>query len=114
MERAISESRFVLLPLRVASGTRTRILEAAAVGKAVVTTSIGAEGIEVGADALVADTPDDLAAAVRKLLDEPVKAEMLGRRLRERCVSRYSADRLASDLVREMNEFISLRKGAAA
>jgi glycosyltransferase involved in cell wall biosynthesis len=48
VESAIAESRFVLLPLRVASGTRTRILEAAALGKAVVTTTIGAEGIEVG------------------------------------------------------------------
>ena len=114
MERAIAGSRFVLLPLRVASGTRTRILEAAAVGKAVVTTSIGAEGIEVGDDALVADAPDDLATAVRKLLDEPLRAEMLGRRLRDRCVSRYSADRLAGDLVREIEGFISLRKGPAA
>jgi glycosyltransferase involved in cell wall biosynthesis len=114
MEHAIAESRFVLLPLRVASGTRTRILEAAAVGKAVVTTSIGAEGIEVGDDALVADTPEALVAAVRKLLDEPSQAELLGLRLRNRCMARYSAERLAGDLVQEVKDFIDLRKGAAA
>lgn len=114
MERTIAGSRFVLLPLRIASGTRTRILEAAAIGKAVVTTSIGAEGIEVSTETLVADTPHELAAAVRRLLDEPMLAETLGRRLRDRCVSRYSADRLASDLVREINDFIHLRKGEAA
>jgi glycosyltransferase involved in cell wall biosynthesis len=106
MERAIAESRFVLLPLRVASGTRTRILEAAALGKAVVTTSIGAEGIEVGDDALIADTPAALAAAVRSLLDDPTHAGSLGQRLRDRCIARYSIPRVGSDLVRELNEFI--------
>lgn len=103
MERAIAEARFVFLPLRVASGTRTRILEAAAVGKAVVTTSIGAEGIEVGDDALVADEPAALAAVVRRLLDDPAQAEALGQRLRDRCVARYSEARVAGDLVREVN-----------
>jgi glycosyltransferase involved in cell wall biosynthesis len=109
MERAIAESRFVFLPLRVASGTRTRILEAAALGKAVVTTTIGAEGIEVGDDALIADTPEALAAAVRRLLDDPAQAERLGRRLRERCVARYSESRVAGDLVREVSDFIASR-----
>ena len=107
MERAIAESRFVFLPLRVASGTRTRILEAAALGKAVVTTTIGAEGIEVGDDALIADTPEALAAAVRRLLDDPAQASKLGERLRERCVARYSEPRVAGDLVREVSEFIA-------
>ena len=109
MERAIAESRFVFLPLRVASGTRTRILEAAAVGKAVVTTTIGAEGIEVGDDALIADSPEALAAAVRRLLDNPAQAESLGRRLRDRCVARYSAERVAGDLVCEVSDFIAAR-----
>ena len=109
MERAIAEARFVLLPLRVASGTRTRILEAAALGKAVVTTTIGAEGIEVGDDALIADTPEALAAAVRKLLDNPAEAESLGQRLRDRCVGRYSVERVGGDLVRDVSEFIASR-----
>jgi glycosyltransferase involved in cell wall biosynthesis len=109
MERAIAESRFVFLPLRVASGTRTRILEAAALGKAVVTTTIGAEGIEVGEDALIADTPTALATAVRQLLDNPAQAETLGRRLREHCVARYSEPRVAGDLVREVSDFIASR-----
>lgn len=107
MERVIAESRFVFLPLRVASGTRTRILEAAALGKAVVTTTVGAEGIEVGDSALIADTPEALAAAVRKLLDNPAEAESLGRRLRDRCVARYSAERVGRDLVRDVNEFLA-------
>jgi glycosyltransferase involved in cell wall biosynthesis len=112
MERAIAEARFVFLPLRVASGTRTRILEAAAIGKAVVTTTIGAEGIEVGDDVLIADTPAALAAAVRQLLDDPAQAEALGQRLRARCVSRYSAARVEVDLVREVRQFIAASRRA--
>jgi glycosyltransferase involved in cell wall biosynthesis len=112
MERTITEARFVLLPLRVASGTRTRILEAAAMGRAVVTTSIGAEGIEVGDDALIADEPDALAAAVRRLLDDPPFAEQLGHRLRETCLARYAPERVAADLVREVEGFVAARKEA--
>jgi glycosyltransferase involved in cell wall biosynthesis len=114
MERAIAESRFVFLPLRVASGTRTRILEAAAIGKAVVTTTIGAEGIEVGDDALIADTPTGLATAVRQLLDHPAQAETLGQRLRDRCVGRYSVARVGTDLVREVGEFIAAHSSVSA
>jgi glycosyltransferase involved in cell wall biosynthesis len=114
MERAIAESRFVFLPLRVASGTRTRILEAAAVGRAVVTTALGAEGIEVGDDALIADEPEQLAAAVRTLLENPARAEQLGQRLRERCQVRYSAPRVAQELVREVSQFLPSGKGGPA
>jgi glycosyltransferase involved in cell wall biosynthesis len=113
MEHAIAGSRFVFLPLRVASGTRTRILEAAAVGRAVVTTSIGAEGIEVGDHALVADEPDALAAAVRRLLTEPGLAGQLGRRLQAACQARYAPDRVAADLVSELGAFIASHREAA-
>lgn len=113
MEQAIAQSRFVFLPLRVASGTRTRILEAAAVGRAVVTTALGAEGIEVGDDALIADEPEQLAAAVRTLLENPSRAEQLGQRLRERCQARYSAQRVARDLVQEVSRFLPAGKGGS-
>ena len=110
MERAIAESRFVLLPLRVASGTRTRILEAAAQARAVVTTPIGAEGIEVGDAALVHAEPDKLAEAVRRLVFDSAAAAQLGARLRERCLERYAADRVAAELVREIGAFTANRR----
>ena len=112
MERAIAESRFVLLPLRVASGTRTRILEAAAQARSVVTTAIGAEGIDVGDDAMVRDDAEGLAEAVRRLLDEPALAHRLGRQLHDRCSSRYAPDHVARELVREVGGFIAARKEA--
>lgn len=106
MERTIAEAQFVLLPLRVASGTRTRILEAAAQGRAVVTTSIGAEGIDVGDSACVHDAPDALAEAVRRLLADPAAADALGRKLQERCRTRYAPSRVAADMVRDLRAFV--------
>lgn len=114
MERALAESRFALLPLRVASGTRTRILEAAAAGRTVVTTPLGAEGIETGDGALIADTPGTLAAAVRRLLDDPSLAAQLGAQLRATCLARYAADRVGADLVRDLESFVAARKEPSA
>jgi glycosyltransferase involved in cell wall biosynthesis len=59
-----------VVPLRVGGGTRLKILDAWALGKAVVSTSQGAEGLDVrpGENMLVADTPPDFAKAVLEVL----------------------------------------------
>jgi len=56
----------------VAGGTRMKIYEAMATGKAVVSSSVGAEGLDVenGRDLILADEPDAFAEAVRKLLQD--------------------------------------------
>ena len=113
MDRAIRESRFVLLPLRVASGTRTRILEAAAAGRAVVTTPIGAEGIDVGEDAAVAATTDRLIEAVTRWIEHPAEADALGLRLQQRCQARYSPTRVGGDFTQLLTGWIGERKKAA-
>lgn len=114
METAIAESRFVLLPLRVASGTRTRILEAAAQLRTVVTTPLGAEGIAVGTDAIVAQDPENLAAGIRRLLDAPDRAVDLGRRLRDRCRDRYGETRIAGEFLSLLNEFLQAHRDSAS
>ncbi|MFO1459237.1 MAG: glycosyltransferase [Verrucomicrobiota bacterium] len=111
MDLAIRNSRFVLLPLRVASGTRTRILEAAAAGRAVVTTPIGAEGIDVGDDACIADTTDGLVAAAVRCLEHPAETDALGLRLRHRCLARYSSDRVGGDFTQLLASWIGDCKG---
>ena len=67
-------------PVRFGTGMRGKILEALALGRPVVTTSVGAEGLGAvsGRHLLVADGATDFAAAVRRVLDDPALAEELG------------------------------------
>ena len=111
IERAIAESQFILLPLRIASGTRTRILEAAAVGRAVVTTTIGAEGLNLGDTVLIGDTAQDLAAHTRHLLANPAAADESGARLRQRSTALYAAGNVTVDLSTKLERFLQRKKG---
>jgi len=60
----------VVVPLRIGGGTRLKIFEAMAMGKAVVSTTIGAEGLDVtpGRDLILADDPERFAAAIIDLI----------------------------------------------
>jgi glycosyltransferase involved in cell wall biosynthesis len=66
-------SALLVVPLRIASGTRTKILEAWAHGLPVVSTTIGVEGLGArdAETALIADTGEGLAAACVRLLRSP-------------------------------------------
>jgi sugar transferase (PEP-CTERM/EpsH1 system associated) len=87
----LASAAVVVVPLRIGSGTRLKVLEALAMGKAVVTTRVGCEGLDVndGDHLLIADEPDEFASAVVRLLDSPAEADRLGRRGRARVESRY-------------------------
>jgi glycosyltransferase involved in cell wall biosynthesis len=76
----VARARCVIVPLRVGGGTRIKLLEAWAAGKAVVSTTIGAEGLEAvnGENLLVRDTPEAFAAALAELLDSPDLRRRLG------------------------------------
>lgn len=78
MERAAA----YVVPLRIGGGTRLKIFEAMAMEKAIVSTSIGAEGLPVkdGADLVLADTPESFADSVVRLLGDPAAARAMGRR----------------------------------
>ena len=82
----------VVVPLRLGGGTRLKIVEAMAMGKAVVSTTLGAEGIEAvpGRDILIADQPKAFADAVNGLLAEPGLAKRIGQAARQLAVERYS------------------------
>ncbi len=74
--------------------------------KAVVTTRVGAEGLEVvsGKHCLIADTPTNFARAVVGLLEAPERAAELGANGRALVVERYDWSRLAQDLGRAWME----------
>lgn len=88
----ISKRSILIVPLLSGSGVRVKILEGLTMGKAIVTTDIGAEGIPVqsGKELIIANTPDEFAEAVIQLLDNPEHIQQLG----------HEAFRLASEYYR--------------
>ena len=82
----------VVVPLRLGGGTRLKIVEAMAMGKAIVSTTLGAEGIEAvpGRDLLVEDHPAAFADAVSRLLADHGLAARIGQSARRLAVQRYS------------------------
>jgi sugar transferase (PEP-CTERM/EpsH1 system associated) len=87
----IASAAVYVAPLRIGGGTRLKLLEAMAMGKAVVATRLGAEGYPVadGGELLLADTPDDFAAAVVMLLRAPERRAELSRTARNFVEQQY-------------------------
>ena len=74
------DSLALVVPLRSGGGTRLKILEAMAMGRPVVSTYEGAEGLEVtdGVDILLADTPEEFATHIFSLVADPQLGKRLG------------------------------------
>ena len=70
-----------IVPLRAGSGTRVKILEAWAASRPVVSTTLGAEGLQAtdGEHLILADGPEEFAAAVTRLLESEELRKRLGR-----------------------------------
>ncbi len=86
------EACVYVVPLRIGGGTRIKIFEAMAMGKPVVSTTIGAEGLPVtnGDNILLADTPMAFATRTVDLLTQPAMRQRLGEAARALVESRYS------------------------
>jgi glycosyltransferase involved in cell wall biosynthesis len=82
----------VVVPLRLGGGTRLKIVEAMAMGKAIVSTALGAEGIAAvpGRDILIEDEAVAFADSVNRLLAEPGLASQIGQSARRLAVDRYA------------------------
>ncbi len=76
----LAEAAVVVVPLRVGGGSRIKIIEALAMAKAVVATTVGAEGLELrsGTHLLLADGAQQFARLAAQLLATPAQAEQLG------------------------------------
>jgi len=88
-----------VVPLRIGGGTRLKIFEAMAMGKAIVSTTVGAEGLPVtpGADIEIADDPARFADAVVRLIRDGDARKALEARARQLVVERYDWSRVALD-----------------
>jgi polysaccharide biosynthesis protein PslH len=90
----LARSRVVVAPLRAGGGTRLKIMEALDVGRPVVATSLGCEGMEdlVGQGVILADTVTEQAEAIAELLLDPARAAALGRTGHQAVKARHSWD----------------------
>ena len=88
-----------VVPLRIGGGTRLKIYEALAMEKPTISTTIGAEGLDIsnGEDLLLADTPADFANAVIRVLNEPALARQLGSHGAQTVRERYGWKQVAAE-----------------
>lgn len=101
----IAGSIFVILPLRIASGTRTRILEAALHKKAVITTTLGAEGLEIGqSEVVIKDDAEGFSKAIGDLIQNPGDIERLGVALYNKCSSLYSQEAVSKNFIAALED----------
>ena len=110
----LSAAAVIAVPLRLGSGTRLKILEAWAMGRPVVSTSLGAEGLEgvAGQHLLIADDPAEFARAVLRVLAEPELAQSLGRAGRALAAERYSWHSAARSLETFFKQILARRDAA--
>ncbi len=99
-ERFISEKGIMIVPLLSGSGIRIKIIEGMAAAKPVVSTSTGAEGIEVsdGKDILLADSPQEMAEAISRLVNDKQSAMALANNARKTIEERYDNTKLMKRL----------------
>lgn len=86
-----------IAPINFGSGTRIKILEAMAMQMAVVSTSMGCEGLDVesGKNILIADSPADFAKAVVRLIEQPRLRQDLGLQARALVEEKYDWQEIA-------------------
>jgi glycosyltransferase involved in cell wall biosynthesis len=96
---AYHRASLVIAPLVASAGTNIKILEAMAMGKAIVSTEAGINGLDLerGVDVIVADTAEEMARAITRLLDSPEERQALERKARAKAEQRFGWDAIAEE-----------------
>jgi glycosyltransferase involved in cell wall biosynthesis len=94
---AYHRASIVIAPLLASAGTNIKIMEAMAMGKAIVSTPGGINGLDLrnGCDVLVAGTGQEFAAAIVRLASDPSERKRLELRARQTAEEKYSWDSIA-------------------
>jgi glycosyltransferase involved in cell wall biosynthesis len=104
----LNQAPVYIAPLRSGSGTRIKIFEAMSMGKAVVSTTIGAEGLPVthGHNILIADEPREFAHWVVRILRDQELAARLGRSARALVEKQFTWKTAASQFERIIEDIV--------
>jgi polysaccharide biosynthesis protein PslH len=108
MRPLIAQAAVCTVPLRIGSGTRLKIIEAAAMAKAVVSTTVGAEGLTLrdGKEIVIADRPKHFAQEIATMLGDRQRRLKIGKAARELVSSQYGISALR-DSLREALKFVN-------
>ncbi len=109
----LAAASVVVVPLRSGGGTRLKILEAMAMARPVVSTRLGAEGLEVtdGGDVVLADTPQEFILQVLGVLESPARGDQLGVAGRRLAETRYDWQVCLQGLDRLYDRLVSRADG---
>ena len=97
-----------IVPLLAGSGIRVKIIEAMSIGKPVISTTIGAEGIKYtdGKDILIANTPEEFMHQIERCLNTPQLLEHIGSNAHSLAMKEYDNNALSKRLVDFYNKII--------
>ncbi len=107
----INSSAIYIAPIKSGSGTKLKVLNALSMAKPVVTTSIGAEGIDVkdGEHLLIADDAKVFADKTIELLKNPELAMKLGQNGRRLMIEKYDWEIIGQKMLRVYEELVELK-----
>jgi polysaccharide biosynthesis protein PslH len=110
----LNRASVYIVPMRSGSGTRLKVFEAMASGKAIVSTTIGAEGLPVehGSNILLGETPEEFAGHCVRLLGDQNLRRRLGSQARRLVETRFSWARVVDDF-EEILQGVAERRSAA-
>lgn len=100
------EKDIMVVPLLSGSGIRIKIIEGMALGKTIITTSVGAEGLEVenGKNIFIADTAEEFLKVIEKCVNTPDICTIIGENARNYVALHHNSELITHDLIDFYNE----------
>lgn len=111
----VQKHAIMVVPLFSGSGMRVKIVEGMMMGKVVITTTIGKEGIEGehGQHFLVADTRDDMVKAVRSCVEKPEYAQQIGKEAQAIASMQFDSVNAAKKMLRIYHQLLNYNRTGA-
>src|SRR5690606_10826803 len=102
----------LLVPLQSGGGVRIKIFQGMAMGKCIITTSVGVEGIDAKDEEhiLIADTPEAFAAKIMTVVRQPERILQIGQAARQLNAAQYDRKQLLPDLLNRYQELLKSGK----